>query len=119
TARADLRGVARMIGTRMRDGYPLGEMADSAASGSARRPAGSLRLPHQIFSFVVIGAFSTVAFALLFVVLSPALGPQSANFAALLLTAIANTAANRRLTFGVRGPAGAVRHQGQGLVAFG
>jgi hypothetical protein len=37
----------------------------------------------------------------------------------LLVTAVANTAANRRLTFGVRGPGGAVRHQVRGLVVFG
>ena len=39
-----------------------------------------------------------------------------ANFIALLVTAVANTAANRRFTFGVRGPRDAVRHQVQGLV---
>ena len=38
---------------------------------------------------------------------------------ALLLTAVANTAANRRLTFGVTGRARAGRHQLQGLVVFG
>jgi hypothetical protein len=35
------------------------------------------------------------------------------------VSAVANTAANRRLTFGVRGRGGAVRHQAQGLVVFG
>ena len=44
--------------------------------------------------------------------------PWWANFTALLLTAIANTAANRRFTFGVRGPRDVVRHQVQGLVIF-
>jgi putative flippase GtrA len=38
---------------------------------------------------------------------------------ALLLTALANTAANRRLTFGITGPQDAMKHQLQGLVAFG
>ena len=45
-------------------------------------------------------------------------GAQVANLVALLLTAVANTAANRRLTFGVRGRGGAARHQAQGLVVF-
>ena len=36
----------------------------------------------------------------------------------LLLTAVANTAANRRLTFGVRGRAGAAGHQFRGLIVF-
>ncbi len=44
--------------------------------------------------------------------------PWWANFTALLLTAIANTAANRRFTFGVRGPRDVVRHQLQGLAIF-
>lgn len=38
---------------------------------------------------------------------------------ALLLTAVANTAANHRLTFGLRGADGAVRHHVGGLLAFG
>jgi putative flippase GtrA len=46
-------------------------------------------------------------------------GSQIANALALLVSAVANTAANRRLTFGVRGRGGAVRHQAQGLVVFG
>jgi putative flippase GtrA len=45
-------------------------------------------------------------------------GAQAANLAALLLTAVGNTAANRRLTFGVRGRAGVARHQFRGLIAF-
>ena len=44
--------------------------------------------------------------------------PWWANFTALLLTAVANTAANRRFTFGVRGPRDVVRHQVQGLAIF-
>jgi len=50
--------------------------------------------------------------------LHKALGPFWANAAALVLTAVANTAANRRITFGVRGPTGALRHQVQGLAIF-
>jgi putative flippase GtrA len=46
------------------------------------------------------------------------MGAQPANLLALLLTAVANTAANRRLTFGVTGRTGAGRHQLQGLVVF-
>ncbi|MGH3544188.1 MAG: GtrA family protein, partial [Mycobacterium sp.] len=40
------------------------------------------------------------------------------NLIALLVTAEANTAANRRFTFGVRGSVGAARHQVEGLVVF-
>jgi putative flippase GtrA len=56
---------------------------------------------------------------LLFALLRPGLSAQAANLTALLVTAIANTAANRRLTFGVRGSRGAARAQFQGLAVFG
>jgi putative flippase GtrA len=35
------------------------------------------------------------------------------------VTAVANTAVNRRVTFGIRGRAQAGRHQVRGLIAFG
>jgi putative flippase GtrA len=62
---------------------------------------------------------STVAHLLLFLLFRGMMGAIAANVVALLLTSIANTAANRRLTFGVRGRAGAGRHQFQGLIIFG
>jgi putative flippase GtrA len=43
---------------------------------------------------------------------------QWANVLALASTAVANTAANRRLTFGVTGRRHAGRHQLQGLLVF-
>jgi putative flippase GtrA len=52
------------------------------------------------------------------VLLHPLLGAAGANAAALALTAVANTAANRRLTFGVRGRDGLVRHHVRGAVVF-
>jgi putative flippase GtrA len=59
-----------------------------------------------------------VAYLGLFWALAGPLGGQGANAAALLLTAVANTAANRRFTFGVRGRAARGRHQVQGLGVF-
>src|SRR4030095_5647007 len=47
-----------------------------------------------------IGVLSTIAYALLYLGLVPVLGALGANAAALAITAVANTAANRRLTFG-------------------
>ncbi|HWE82493.1 MAG TPA: GtrA family protein, partial [Gaiellaceae bacterium] len=41
-----------------------------------------------------------------------------ANAVALLVTAIANTAANRRFTFAIRGATHGLRHQLQGLTVF-
>ncbi len=73
----------------------------------------------QLARFAAIGVASTVVHLLLFVLLRGFLGPLGANFIALLLTALANTAANRRLTFGVRGRSGAARHQAKGLIVLG
>jgi putative flippase GtrA len=88
TALADLRGVARL-----------------AADGVVAR-------------FLAIGAASTLAFALLYVALHPLAGAVGANAVALALTAVGNTAANRRLTFRVRGREGVVRHHARGAAVF-
>jgi putative flippase GtrA len=73
----------------------------------------------QLIRFAAIGLASTAAYLLLFVLLRTGLGAQPANLLALLVTAVANTAANRRITFGIRGGPGAGRAQLQGLVVFG
>ncbi|MFZ0159983.1 MAG: GtrA family protein [Kineosporiaceae bacterium] len=75
------------------------------------------RLSRQLIRFAAIGAASTGAYLVLYLLLRP-LGAQQANAIALLVTAIANTAANRRLTFAVRGPERRIRNQLQGLVVF-
>jgi putative flippase GtrA len=72
----------------------------------------------QMVRFGIVGVASTVAFALLYLLLHPAMGAQAANLSALLLTAIANTAANRAFTFGIRGRTGVARHQLNGLLVF-
>ena len=69
-------------------------------------------------SFVLIGVASTVAYVLLYLLLRGALAAQAANAVGLLLTAVANTAVNRRVTFGIRGRRHAARHQVRGLIAF-
>ena len=63
----------------------------------------------QLVRFAVIGLASTLAYLLLYVLLRGALGPFGANLVALVVTAVANTAANRRLTFGLRGRRGRAR----------
>jgi putative flippase GtrA len=79
-------------------------------------------VPHgmvgQMVRFAIVGIASTVVYALLYLALHPAMGAQAANLAALLLTAIGNTAANRAFTFGIRGRTGAARHQLNGLFVF-
>src|SRR6202171_3456644 len=72
----------------------------------------------QMVRFGIVGIASTLAYALLYLLLHPAMGAQAANLTALLLTAIANTAANRAFTFGIRGRSDAARHQLHGLLVF-
>lgn len=74
----------------------------------------------QLLRFACVGVASTAVFALLYLALRGAGMPAlAANAICQLVTAVANTAANRRVTFGIRGRAHAVRHQLQGLIAFG
>ncbi|HJY65749.1 MAG TPA: GtrA family protein, partial [Streptosporangiaceae bacterium] len=78
---------------------------------------GELRL--QIASFTVVGIASTIAYVLLYLLLRGVMSAQAANVLSLLVTAVANTAANRRLTFGISGRQHTARHQVKGLIAFG
>jgi putative flippase GtrA len=71
-----------------------------------------------VVRFLGIGVVSTVAYALLFLLLTGPLGAVAANAAALAITAVGNAAANRRLTFGVRGRRHVVRHHARGAVVF-
>nr|MDT0663662.1 GtrA family protein [Micromonospora sp. DSM 115978] len=85
------------------------------ASSAAGVPAG---LPRQLVRFASVGLASTLAYLVLFVLLRTVTGAQAANLVALLVTAVGNTAANRRMTFGVTGRVGAGRHHLQGLLVF-
>jgi putative flippase GtrA len=102
---------------------PLTELRGQVGRGALSRPdtevAGVPRgLPGQLLRFAAIGVLSTLAYMLLYVLLRGGLGPFDANLVALVATAVANTAANRRLTFGVRGRERAGTHQFQGLLVF-
>jgi putative flippase GtrA len=80
---------------------------------------GITRLSRQLGRFAVVGIASTLAYAVLFLLLRPVLAPQAANATALVLTAVANTAANRRWTFGVRGRRDRITHHLQALLVLG
>ncbi|HSL32327.1 MAG TPA: GtrA family protein [Candidatus Limnocylindrales bacterium] len=75
-------------------------------------------ISRQLLSFAVIGTVSTVAYVALYSLLRVAAPATVANAGALVLTAVANTAANRRFTFDLRGPDGLARDHAGGLVAF-
>ncbi|MFF1869355.1 GtrA family protein [Kitasatospora herbaricolor] len=97
---------------------PAAPTTTAEPAGAGRSGAGRPGAVRQLPVFAVVGAVSTVAYLGLYVALSPVVGDRTANLIGLLVTAVANTAANRRFTFKVRGSAGAARHQVQGLVAF-
>jgi putative flippase GtrA len=115
TALADLRGMARLGA-----GLARGAIRVPRLRGPVLAGGGPVRdLPLQIARFTVIGVASTIAYVVLFLLLRLAMPAQAANVVSLLLTAVANTAANRRLTFGISGRLDAARHQVKGLIAFG
>jgi putative flippase GtrA len=73
----------------------------------------------QLIRFAGVGVISTLAYSLIYLLLRTVLSSFAANTLALLITAVANTAANRRLTFGVRGNQGLAGDHAVGLLAFG
>ena len=118
TAKEDLRGMARVTRGLVSGRIPV----DRVYAALGRPPFDPPSPPSffaQVVRFAAVGVLSTVAYALLYLLFSGIMDGFFANFLALLLTAIANTAANRRFTFGVRGRAGAAIHQFQGLIVFG
>lgn len=88
TAVGDLRGIARLL-------------------ASAR-----------LTRFLAIGVISTIAYAVLYLLMRPGLGAGGANAAALAITAVANTQANRALTFGIRGRRGLLRQHTMGAGVY-
>ena len=117
TALGDLRGMARLGA-----GFARGTIKVPQLRGpslAVPRSAASRALPLQIARFAVIGVASTIAYVLLFLMLRGIMSAQAANVISLLVTAVANTAANRRVTFGISGRSNAARHQFKGLIAFG
>jgi glycosyltransferase involved in cell wall biosynthesis len=88
TAIGDLRGVARLLVT------------------------------SHVGRFAAIGVLSTIAYSLIYLALRDASGAAVANALALALTAVGNTQANRRWTFGLRGSKGLARQHAAGAIVF-
>ncbi len=121
TALADLRGMFRLGVGFARGSIQVPQLRGSPPAGPRGRlsPDASGELPLQIARFAVIGVASTTAYIVLFLLLRGIMSAQTANVISLGVTAVANTAANRRLTFGISGRLNAARHQFKGLIAFG
>lgn len=120
TALEDLKGVARLLRgfatRRLRLDRVRAEFSrDELPTDAPGVPYGLLS---QMIRFAAVGVLSTAAYFLLYLLLR-GMGAQMANFLALLLTAIGNTAVNRRFTFKVTGRENAIKHQLGGLAAFG
>jgi glycosyltransferase involved in cell wall biosynthesis len=118
TARADLAGMWRVTRGLVSGRIPV----DRVYAELGRHPFVVARPPSffgQVVRFGAVGVLSTAAYALLYLLFSSVMVGFLANFLALLVTAIANTAANRRFTFGVRGRSRLATHQFQGLIVFG
>ena len=107
-----------------REGSPQPDAADGRAAIVDPVPAGPGRpaarsIADEVRSFATIGVASTLAYIVLFTALRSVATASVANAFALVVTAIGNTAANRRLTFRITGRETMLRDQAAGLVAFG
>jgi glycosyltransferase involved in cell wall biosynthesis len=95
TARDDLKGVARMVNTFMRG-------RGTVDLGAAARAPLADDFGRQLVVFAKIGVASTLVSLALFLLLRDSVGAVWANLIAVGATAVGNTWANRRYTFGYR-----------------
>ncbi len=115
TAVADLRGVGRLLRGFAKGSIPVNAIA--AQLGSSRLASAPRSLFRQVVRFGAVGVVSTLVYLLLFLLMHGLVGAQAANLLALFITAVGNTAANRRFTFGAGG--NLARHHAEGLIVFG
>ncbi|KUI30878.1 sugar translocase [Mycobacterium sp. IS-1742] len=116
TATADLKGIGRLLRGFADGSIPVQLLAAQVAPSRLAAAPGSLL--RQSVRFAAVGVVSTLAYLLLFVLTRGWLGAQAANLIALAVTAVGNTAANRRFTFGIAGRGGVARHHLEGLIVF-
>jgi putative flippase GtrA len=117
TAREDLRGMVRVARSILTGKVPIAQLYAELG----RRPFDPATPPSffgQVVRFGLVGAVSTAAYALLYLLFQLVAPAQLANFLALLVTTIGNTWANRRFTFRVSGTSTILKHQLQGFVVF-
>ena len=116
----DLRGVVRLIRGFATGTIPIARVRAELAGHEEPVPMPGVPngLLGQMLRFGVVGVMSTIAYFLLYVVLRGVMNAQIANLVAQIVTAVANTAANRAFTFRVHGSRGLLKHHATGLMAF-
>jgi hypothetical protein len=116
TAADDLRGIVRVGWSLLRGEVPLSALR--LQLGRTRRD-GVGSLGAQSLIFALIGVASRVASGGLYLCLRPVMAAQAANAVGLLVTAVMNTSANRRMTFGISTPDHRWRHHARALLVLG
>lgn len=79
---------------------------------------GRLLAASRIARFAMVGVLSTVAYAVLYLLLRAGIDAGTANAISLAVTAIGNTAVNRRWTFGLRGRDRLLRQYAMGALVY-
>jgi putative flippase GtrA len=120
TATEDLRGVVRLVRGFTNGRIPVARVRAELASPElpATVPGVPRGLLGQVLRFSVVGVSATIAYFVLFLLLRGVMDSQVANLLAQVVTAVANTAANRAFTFRVHGSQGLLKHHATGLLAF-
>jgi glycosyltransferase involved in cell wall biosynthesis len=116
TAVEDLKGMLRLVYSLGTGRIPLPQGLDRNLGRSWHRLDG---LFAQMIRFASVGVASTLFYFTLYLALRLVAPPLLSNALALLISAVANTAANRWFTFGIRGNQKVWLHQTQGLLVFG
>ena len=121
TATEDLRGIWRLSRGLARRRIPIERLAAELVRPDTTpvAPGVPRGLTGQLLRFGLVGVASTLAYFAIYLALRPALDAQTSNLIALLVTAIANTATNRIVTFHVHGTRRLLRDHLGGLAAFG
>ncbi|EFL24816.1 LOW QUALITY PROTEIN: putative dolichyl-phosphate beta-glucosyltransferase, partial [Streptomyces himastatinicus ATCC 53653] len=100
TATDDLKGVWRVGRALATGALPLDRLRRPFGDDPRDRELSGVPggLARQLVGFCVVGGLSTLVYLALYTLFRLGTGPQVANALALLLSALGNTAANRRLT---------------------
>jgi putative flippase GtrA len=118
---ADLRGIVRLGFGLLRGSTAVPFLGGQVPPRGDAAPVSGPRslLGRHAVRFAAVGALCTVAYVLLYLALRAAMPALWANAVSLLITGVANTAANRRFTFGIRGRRRAAQDHARGLLAYG